>query len=306
MLRSCKIIIDESLALTGERFTPGMAWIDLQILIGGEKKILSFRELATRWKWSKDGVSRFIAKLEKSGLLRHQVRHQVRHLYSLVSECYDNSCDTKCDTTCDTFNDSLFSDDYSASPKNIDESDSVSNQNTLHNAKLLNVLDCKDNTTQLLCVNPTIEKKKDSKEKESRQGEFSPAIEKLYKSYPTKCPISGRSTGKTIKDKARIKNLLKTKTENEILKTIERYVEDCNNTKTYVKNFSTFLNNLPDYGDLEVEEKESAPVDWKTQNQIEYEKAMEFQRKQKESLERYERELEEERIRKCKELGIEP
>lgn len=268
MLHSCKIIIDESLSLVGEKFTPGMAWIDLQILIGCEEKSLSFRELAARWKWSKDGVSRFIAKLEKSGLLRHQVRHQVRHLYSLVSESYDNSCDTKCDTACDTFNDSLFSDDYSASPKNIDESNSVSNQDTLHNAKLLNVLDCKDNvhTTQLLCVNPTIEKKKDSKEKESRQGEFSPAIEKLYKSYPTKCPISGRSTGKTKKDKARLKNLLKTKTENEILKTIERYVEDCNNTKTYVKNFSTFLNNLPDYD----EDGDSAGLFKKEETQEEF------------------------------------
>lgn len=75
------------------------------------------------------------------------------------------------------------------------------------------------------------------------------AVERLYKLYPAKCPISGRSTGKSAKDKEKLARLLRKKTEEEISGTIKHYVDDCTRTRTYFKNFSTFLNNLPDYGD---------------------------------------------------------
>lgn len=70
-------------------------------------------------------------------------------------------------------------------------------------------------------------------------------VEEVYKKYPTKCLIRGASTGKGAKDKTKIKALLKQYSKNELLETIELYVNDCVATNTYMKNFSTFLNNLP-------------------------------------------------------------
>lgn len=70
-------------------------------------------------------------------------------------------------------------------------------------------------------------------------------VEEVYKKYPTKCLINGNSTGKGAKDKTKIKALLKQHSKNELLETIELYVNDCVATKRFMKNFSTFLNNLP-------------------------------------------------------------
>lgn len=75
------------------------------------------------------------------------------------------------------------------------------------------------------------------------------AADRLYLLYPTKCPISGRSTGKSSKDKARLAKMLRDGeyTEEGLASIIRRYVGDCVETRSYMKNFSTFLNNVPDY-----------------------------------------------------------
>lgn len=69
-------------------------------------------------------------------------------------------------------------------------------------------------------------------------------IEEIYKAYPSKCPRRMQSTGKCSKDKDRIRILLtrKGKTKDEILKAIRQTI----NEGAYLKNFSTFLNNLPE------------------------------------------------------------
>lgn len=72
-------------------------------------------------------------------------------------------------------------------------------------------------------------------------------VEKIYALYPTKCPVSGRGTGKSSKDKTRIIALLKTHTVEGLEAVINQYLSDCSRTNTYIKNFSTFLNNIPDY-----------------------------------------------------------
>lgn len=72
------------------------------------------------------------------------------------------------------------------------------------------------------------------------------AVEKIYALYPTKCPISGRSTGKSSKDKERIGRMLQTIGEDKLAATIKKYVEDSVAAKSYIKNFSTFLNNIPE------------------------------------------------------------
>lgn len=73
------------------------------------------------------------------------------------------------------------------------------------------------------------------------------SVERIYQSYPSKCANRGTSTGKCAKDKRKIKTLLVTKafTEESLTRAIGRYVEDVQSHGSYLKNFSTFLNNIP-------------------------------------------------------------
>lgn len=70
-------------------------------------------------------------------------------------------------------------------------------------------------------------------------------VERIYKIYPTTCPMRGTSLGKCKKDKERIKKLLKDYTEEQIEYIVKKEVED-KYGKAYMQNFSTFLNNFPD------------------------------------------------------------
>lgn len=84
------------------------------------------------------------------------------------------------------------------------------------------------------------------KEKDNDNVNDKEQIELIYTSYPTRCIVGGRSTGKSAKNKGKIKTLLKTITSEKLIDTIKWYVEDCKKTNTYMMNFSTFLNNIPD------------------------------------------------------------
>lgn len=75
----------------------------------------------------------------------------------------------------------------------------------------------------------------------------SEAVTRLYAIYPTKCPVSGRATGKSSKDKEKLARMLKEHTEEELADIIMRYIKESTEQQSYIKNFSTFLNNLPDY-----------------------------------------------------------
>lgn len=72
-------------------------------------------------------------------------------------------------------------------------------------------------------------------------------VDAVYSAYPTRCVINSRSLGKSSADKKKIARLLKDNSKEKLIKTIERYVEDCKRDKVYMKNFGTFLNNLPEY-----------------------------------------------------------
>lgn len=74
------------------------------------------------------------------------------------------------------------------------------------------------------------------------------SVNRLYALYPSKCPVSGRATGKSYKDKEILTRLLREHSEEELSETIKRYIKDSTEQKSYIKNFSTFLHNLPDYG----------------------------------------------------------
>lgn len=69
-------------------------------------------------------------------------------------------------------------------------------------------------------------------------------VDKMYDIYPCRCPKRNASTGKSHKDKERIKRLLKLYSEEQIEQVIRAEVDN-NYGVNYMKNFSTFLNNFP-------------------------------------------------------------
>ena len=83
--------------------------------------------------------------------------------------------------------------------------------------------------------------------KDENNSDIKSNIDELYKLYPSKCPKRNVSLGKCFKDKERLKKLLKTHSYEMLKFTIEREISEKYN-KSYMANFSTFLNNLPDYG----------------------------------------------------------
>lgn len=99
-------------------------------------------------------------------------------------------------------------------------------------------------------------KEKKRKEKEIKEKEeilINEYAEIIYKHYPSKCHVSGRSTGKCSNDKEKIKRILKIHDADKLKNIIDRYVLDCKKSNTYLKNFSTFLNNLPDVAEITIE-----------------------------------------------------
>ena len=69
-------------------------------------------------------------------------------------------------------------------------------------------------------------------------------VDRMYELYPSRCPKRNASTGKSHKDKERIKRLLKIYTQDEIEQVIKDEIDN-NYSINYMKNFSTFLNNFP-------------------------------------------------------------
>jgi len=98
------------------------------------------------------------------------------------------------------------------------------------------------------------EEEKEEEEDTDKEEEIS----EIYNLYPSKCPVKNTSTGKTLKNKDKIRSLLKLKSKDEICSIINRYSKECKESKIYMKNFSTFLNNIPDYSDMN-QAQQSAP-----------------------------------------------
>lgn len=84
-------------------------------------------------------------------------------------------------------------------------------------------------------------------------------IDRIYKKYPSRCPIRQMTTGKTLKDKQRIKNLLKTYSMEDIERVVDNEIE-VKYGKYRMQNFSTFLNNFPDPQSLLSSSDETLPT----------------------------------------------
>lgn len=100
-----------------------------------------------------------------------------------------------------------------------------------------------------------------SKKATNVNAEVDDFIDRMYTLYPTKCPIQNRSLGKSSKDKDRIRKLMKIYSKEDIEFVIKNEVSQKYN-KSWMSNFSTFLNNFPDptqidgYKKIDNDEKE--------------------------------------------------
>ena len=63
------------------------------------------------------------------------------------------------------------------------------------------------------------------KEKDSKEKELQEFVDKVYAMYPSKCPVRNISTGKSMKDKQRIKKLIKTYSMKDIARVIDKEIE---------------------------------------------------------------------------------
>ena len=72
-------------------------------------------------------------------------------------------------------------------------------------------------------------------------------INEVYNAYPTNCVVRGASTGKSASNKRKIYSMLRSITKDDLILIIKKYIADCKKDNIYMKNFTTFLNNLPDY-----------------------------------------------------------
>ena len=100
---------------------------------------------------------------------------------------------------------------------------------------------------------PKEEQVKEKGEEEEKEKIKKEVIDFIYGLYPTKCLIKNSSTGKSESNKTKIATILKTMSKDNLAETIERYKKECVKDKVYMKNFSTFLNNLPDYQSKEID-----------------------------------------------------
>lgn len=96
------------------------------------------------------------------------------------------------------------------------------------------------------------EEREEKPPKGGQKKETDNAVDHLYSLYPTRCPLRNSSTGKSSKCKTQIIKLLRTHSAEELEAIFSRYVAE-NLGQHYLMNFSTFLNNLPDYSEPEPE-----------------------------------------------------
>lgn len=93
--------------------------------------------------------------------------------------------------------------------------------------------------------NIDIKEKEIDKSISSKKSDDDAFVDHIYDMYPTKCPCRDKSLGKSIKDKKLIKRLLSVYSKEEIEAVVKKEIEE-KYGKSYMRNFSTFLNNFPD------------------------------------------------------------
>jgi hypothetical protein len=92
----------------------------------------------------------------------------------------------------------------------------------------------------------TQEEEQEEKEEETKKADYNPETDIIYYLYPSECPIKGNSTSKGSKNKEKIRKIIKEKGFDWLHQRVTAYLVDCKKNKVWLKNFTTFLNNIPD------------------------------------------------------------
>lgn len=83
-------------------------------------------------------------------------------------------------------------------------------------------------------------------EDKPKKPSYAPEVDIIYSKYPSECYVKSSSTGKTLKNKEKIRSIIKEKGFDWLRDRVENYLVNCKLNKTYLKNFGTFLNNIPE------------------------------------------------------------
>ena len=192
--------------------------------------IVSKSFLAKRWRWNIDKVRRYIQYLERNHMCNHMCDHQCNQPITSISiVSYDSyqGGATTPATTCAT---------TPATTPATQEKEIINNKQEIK----------KD-----IYVNK----------------ELADAVERIYKLYPSSVVRNdgNRVSLRSTKDKDKIQRLLKSRSEEELTSIIKQYLGE--NPGAYTKMFSTFLNNLPDYGEQIFQPQ---PADWLVEGESYY------------------------------------
>jgi len=179
---------------------------------------------------SANTYTKVLKELDSFGYLKYKPSHNPLLCSKVTLITFDNTSDNTTDKT-----------SSNSSDNTTDNTRDTYNTETI---KLLNLETIKLLNENFEIVNQNLDSWiKDHNKKPTINEE---QINEIYELYPTKCPYKKSSTGKSLKDKDKIKTILKTKTFDEVKTIIQTYLEECEKSKTWLKNFSTFLNNLPE------------------------------------------------------------
>ncbi|MBO7684892.1 MAG: hypothetical protein J6Y20_04990 [Lachnospiraceae bacterium] len=247
------IFDDPSYARPGVKFTKTAAIIDLiqlarfedgqefvngrYILVGRGQLCKSIRELAKRWGWDEKTVGKFLKHLLDCRIISYTDSHTSSEKIPTPKNGVNRVI-------------SIVNYDGWKEKSHTDSHTSSHNNPTLIPTQSLSSTDVESKDIKQ-------EKKKDSGTYVPSQKEI---VDRLYAIYPAtaKRPEGNRVALRSAKDKDKLARLLANgHTEGQIEATIRRYVADTN--PPYLKMFSTFLNNLPDYSYPELTEQ---PDQW--------------------------------------------
>jgi len=142
--------------------------------------------------------------------------------------------------------------------QNIDGMDKIRQQNKLRQEKYRNRL---IESNVISRDSNAIDKNRIDKNRLEENNISIDDIDNIYKEYPSRCIVNNRSLSKSNKDKEKIKKMLKDKTKDEMITHIKKYVRECARSKTFMMNFSTFLNQWPEVPDAPLNEYDRAEME---------------------------------------------
>lgn len=94
---------------------------------------------------------------------------------------------------------------------------------------------------------------------ENPKSNYNTEVDMIYNLYPTECYVKGTPTGKGTKNKEKIRSIIKQNGYEWLRLRVESYLVSCKQNKVYLKNFTTFLNNIPEPIEVKPQHKPYIP-----------------------------------------------